>query len=216
VAIILPKTAINKNSSMLDTLPKAGLFRGLAADQYREVIGSGIKTQLPPHEMLFQQGEPATHCYLVNRSRLKLTKFNEQGKEVIIRYVGPGELTAAAAVLRNGTFPVSAESVQETEIIGWDHRTMMALMHRFPAMATNLLKIVLLRIDDLQQRYLEVCTEQVGQRIARSLLRLMRWAGAKQGDGILIDFPLSRQNIADYYGITLYTVNRTLIACEKN
>ncbi|MGB5987120.1 MAG: Crp/Fnr family transcriptional regulator [Desulfobacterales bacterium] len=200
---------------MLDTLPKADLFRGLAADQYREVIDSGKKTQLPPHEKLFQQGDPATHCYLVNRSRLKLTKLNEQGKEVIIRYVGAGELTAAVAVLKHGTFPVSAESVRETEIIGWDHRTMMTLMHRFPTMAINLLKIILLRIDDLQQRYLEVCTERVDQRIARSLLRLMRWAGTKQGAGILIDFPISRQNIADYSGTTLYTVSRTLSAWEK-
>jgi CRP-like cAMP-binding protein len=71
------------------------------------------------------------------------------------------------------------------------------------------------RIEDVQNRYLEVCTEHVDQRIARSLLRLMRRAGLKVPEGMHIDIPLSRQNIADYSGTTLYTVSRTLSAGEK-
>jgi CRP-like cAMP-binding protein len=71
------------------------------------------------------------------------------------------------------------------------------------------------RIEDVQNRYLEVCTEHVDQRIARSLLRLMRRTGLKVPEGMHIDIPLSRQNIADYSGTTLYTVSRTLSAGEK-
>lgn len=117
--------------------------------------------------------------------------------------------------MKNGTYPVFAESIQETDVIGWNHSTMMKLMRRFPEIAINLLGIVLTRIDDVQQRYLEICTEQVDQRIARSLLRLMRWKGIKNEKGVLIDIPLSRQSIADYLGTTLYTVSRTLSAWEK-
>ena len=94
---------------------------------------------------------------------------------------------------------------------GWRY----GLHRRFPETAINLLRIVLARIDDVQQRYLEICTEQVDRRIARSLLRLMRWKGVKQNNGILIEIPLSRQNIADYSGTTLYTVSRTLSGWEK-
>mgnify|MGYP000418450118 CR=1 FL=1 len=89
-------------------------------------------------------------------------------------------------------------------------------MVRDPSIAINLVCIVLERSDDRQHRYLEVCTEHVDQRIARSLLRLMLRAGLKTKEGILIDIALSRQNIADYSGTTLYTVSRTLSAWEKN
>ena len=44
-------------------------------------------------------------------------------------------------------------------------------MRQYPDIAINLLGIILERIDDVQHRYLEVCTEHVNQRIARSLLR---------------------------------------------
>ncbi|MBI9082790.1 MAG: Crp/Fnr family transcriptional regulator [Desulfobacterales bacterium] len=152
---------------------------------------------------------------MVNRGRLKLTKLNEEGKEVILRYIGVEELTAAIAVFKGWTYPVTAESIKETEVTGWNKQTMMQLMRRYPDISINLLGIILERIEDMQDRYLEVCTEHVDQRIARSLLRIMRRAGFKTAEGIHIDIPLSRQNIADYSGTTLFTVSRTLSAWEK-
>ncbi len=200
---------------LLDGVQKSAVFKGLAAEDYRLVINSGVRKDLQHQQILFHQGDSATHCYLVRRGRLKLTKINEEGKEVIIRYIGAGELTAAVAVMKKGLYPVTSKSIQETNVVGWDNATMVKLMRRFPDLAINLLDVILARIEDVQQRYLEVCTEQVDQRIARSLLRLMRWAGTKKESGILIDIALSRQNIADYSGTTLYTVSRTLSAWEK-
>ena len=203
------------NIALVDALQKSEVFNGLSERQYEDVVRSGHRKTIGPHGILFHQGDPATHCYLVNHNRLKLTKLNEQGKEVIIRYIGAGELTAAVAMIKDGLYPVTASSIEETEVVAWDKTTMMEMMHHFPAIAINLLGVVLARIDEVQQRYLEVCTEQVDQRIARSLLRLMRSAGSKSQNGILIEIPLSRQNIADYTGTTLYTVSRTLSAWEK-
>ncbi|MCB2168964.1 MAG: Crp/Fnr family transcriptional regulator [Deltaproteobacteria bacterium] len=194
---------------------RSEVFKGLTGEQVANLVKEGRRIKLEPKNILFHQGDPAKNCFLVNRGRLKLTKLNEQGKEVILRYIVPGELTAATAVLKNWAYPVTAEAIEETDVIVWDKPAMMQLMRRYPDIAINLLGIILERIDDVQNRYLEVCTEHVDQRIARSLLRLMRRAGSKTPEGIHIDIPLSRQNIADYSGTTLYTVSRTLSAWEK-
>lgn len=197
------------------TLHKSDIFKSLTSKQYAGILKKGRTITLPPQSVLFHQGELAQSCSLVRRGRLKLTKLNEQGKEVILRYIGSGELTAAITVLKNWTYPVTAQSIEETEVVSWDKPTMVALMRYYPDIAINLLGIILERIDDVQHRYLEVCTEHVDQRIARSLLRLMRRAGSKTPKGIHIGIPLSRQNIADYSGTTVYTVSRTLSAWEK-
>jgi CRP/FNR family transcriptional regulator, nitrogen oxide reductase regulator len=198
-----------------DKLHKSEIFKGLTRQQYEDLFERGRRITIQPKSILFHQGDPAINCVLVNGGRLKLTKLNGQGKEVILRYIGTGELTAAVAVLKNWNYPVTAESIEDTDVTVWDKPTMMQLMHRYPDIAINLLGIILERIDDVQHRYLEVCTEHVDQRIARSLLRIMRRAGSKTRSGIQIDIPLSRQNIADYSGTTLYTVSRTLSAWEK-
>lgn len=201
---------------MSNSINESSVFNGLTSEQLAELLKNGRHTNLHPKSILFHQSDPATNCYMVNRGRLKLTKLNEQGKEVIVRYINAGELTAAVAVLKNSKYPVTAQSIENTEVVGWDKPTMMQMMRQYPDIAINLLGILLERLDDVQNRYLELCTENVQRRIARSLLRLMRRAGSKIPEGINIDIPLSRQNIADYSGTTLYTVSRTLSAWEKN
>ena len=206
---------MDKNIAILDSLPSSDVFAGLTTEQNDVVTKHGLRKKLPPKKILFHQGASAQTCYLVNRGRLKLTKLNEQGKEVIFRYVSVGELTAAVAVLKNRDYPVTAECVEETVVTGWDKQTMMYLMRRYPDITINLLGIILERLDDVQNRYLELSTERVERRIALTLLRLMRTAGLKTPEGIYIDIPLGRQNIADYSGTTLFTVSRTLSSWEK-
>ena len=206
---------MDKNIAILDSLEKLDVFKGLTTEQNDVVIKSGLRKKLRSKNILFHQGDSAKKCYLVNRGRLKLTKLNEQGKEVIFRYIGAGELTAAIAVLKNWTYPVTAESVEETDVTSWDKQMMIQLMRRYPDISINLLGIILGRLEDVQNRYLELCTKRVEQRIALTLLRLMRSAGSKTSEGIYIDIPLGRQNIADYTGTTLYTVSRTLSTWGK-
>jgi CRP/FNR family transcriptional regulator, nitrogen oxide reductase regulator len=59
-------------------------------------------------------------------------------------------------------------------------------------------------------------TEQVEQRIAHALLRLAKQASRKVEGGIEINFPISRQDVAEMTGTTLYTVSRTLSGWEQN
>lgn len=200
---------------MPDSVP-SDLFKDLTPEQYESVIKSGVHHRLDAQDILFRQEDPAKHCYLVNRGRLKLSKLNEQGKEVIIRYVGPGEWIAAVIFLKDGRYPVTAQAVEGSEVIGWEKGTTLELLRRHPEIAIRIIEILFYRIDEIQNRYQELATENVERRIARSLLRLMRHAGVKKPEGIFIDMPLGRQQIADYTGTTLYTVSRTLSAWEKS
>lgn len=191
------------------------IFTGLTDEQFSHILGKGRRVTLQSKSILFNQGDSTEQCYLVNRGCIKLTKLNEQGREVILRYISSSEVTAVTAVLRDQPYPATAMCVEETEVVGWDKKTMLDLMHQYSIIAINLLGIVFDRIDEVQNRYLEVCTEHVDQRIARSLLRFMRKVGVKTPEGIHIDLLLSRENIADYSGTTLFTVSRTLSSWEK-
>lgn len=71
------------------------------------------------------------------------------------------------------------------------------------------------RLERLQKRYLELHAERVEQRIVRSLLRIMNHSGKRSEDEIVIDFPISRQDLAHSTGATLYTISRTLSTSEK-
>ena len=67
----------------------------------------------------------------------------------------------------------------------------------------------------MNNRIVEMATQHVEQRVACALLRMISQAGKKEDRGILIDFPVTRQNISEMTGTTLHTVSRLLSAWEK-
>jgi len=71
------------------------------------------------------------------------------------------------------------------------------------------------RLQDAHTRVVEMSTEQVDRRVAHALLKLVNQTGRRMDEGVLIDFPISRQDIAEMTGTTLHTVSRLLTAWEE-
>ena len=67
---------------------------------------------------------------------------------------------------------------------------------------------------EAQQRLRELSTEEVERRVAHAVLRLANQSGKREDGGIRIDFPISKQDIAEMTGTTLHTVSRILTAWE--
>jgi CRP-like cAMP-binding protein len=203
------------NAIIEDSFGQSDFLSGIAELHATDILNRGNRIRLKSGQLLFHQGDPAHKSFLVLNGRLKLIKLHEEGKEAILRYIGPGEMTAIISVFKEKEYPATAETIGVTEAVGWDKQTMVQLMLEYPPLAVNMLRCTINRLDELQNRYLEICTEQVEQRISRALLRIMKQSGRRAEDGIHIDFPLSRQELADYTGTTVYTVSRILSTWEK-
>ncbi len=194
---------------------RSDFLLGISKEQVDEIVKRGRLRDLQSGAVLFRQGDPATQSFVVLKGRLKLGILHELGKEVLVRYIGPGELAAMITVLQGRDYPVSAEAVGATRVIVLEKQAMLKIIEEYPSVALNMIRNALDRLEELQNRYLELYAERVEQRIARSLLRIMKQSGKRSGDEIVIDFPITRQSLADYTGTTLYTVSRTLSAWEK-
>jgi CRP-like cAMP-binding protein len=99
-------------------------------------------------------------------------------------------------------------------VLAWPAASWARLVARYPSLAASALQTVGSRLQDTQARVIEISNEQVEQRVAHALLRLAKQAGRKVERGIEIDFPISRQDIAEMTGTTLHTVSRILSAWE--
>ena len=200
---------------LTDIFSRSDLFVGVKEDKLSSIFSLGHRSVYESGTTLFREGDPAQKSYLVMKGRFKLSKLHEEGKEAIVRYINPGEMTAAVSAFKGKNYPVTAQAIGSSEAVGWGRETMLEIIAANPQIAINLLGMVVERLDDIQSRYLELQTERVEQRVARALLRIMKQAGRRTDEGILIDFRLSRQDLADYTGTTLYTVSRTLSNWEK-
>lgn len=192
------------------------LVKTLLSHHYKDFIQYGINRHMQPKTYLFHEGEPAIRCYLVVEGCLKLSKLNAQGREIILRYISSGEMTATPIVLKDGIYPVTAQAIKDTEVISWDRNGFLEIVQKYPEITLDLISLLFERMEALQQRYLDICSEQAPLRIAKFMINLMANTGRKKGNKVYIDIPLSRQNIADHIGASMFTVSRTLSAWEKN
>lgn len=196
----------------LDLLANAPLFRGLQSDEIQAVVEIAHQRQVRRKAYFFHQGEMATTFYVIVNGRVRLSQLTPEGHQVIIRFMGPGDGIGIIVALSNTTYPVSAEAITDCQALAWDAEMVVQLMERYPRLAINGMRLVAWRFHELQERYRELATERVEQRVARALLRLARQAGKRTEGGVLLDLPLSRQDLAEMTGTTLFTVSRI---CSK-
>jgi CRP-like cAMP-binding protein len=190
-------------------------FQGLQTTELQEVHRAAHFRQVERDTFFYHQGDPATVFYILVEGRVKLTEVTVEGQQLLVRFVSPGEALGIIAALGNTVYPLSAQAVDDCLALGWDSRSLEGLMERYAQIAINGLRLVSQRWHELEERYRELATEQVERRIAQALLRLVRQVGRKVERGILIDLPLTRQDLAEMTGTTLYTVSRILSRWEQ-
>ena len=191
------------------------LFQGLPPDALSRIVALGHPKQLLASEFFFNEGEPADAFFVLTGGRVKLTQLTPEGHQIVLRLIGPGEAFGGVGAFGEPTYPISAEAVEPSTALAWTSSTMRRLLESESALALNALQFVSDRLHDLQRRYRQAMTERVERRVARVLLRLIHDAGRRVDAGVEIDFPVSRQDIAEMTGTTLYTVSRLLSAWEE-
>ncbi len=194
----------------------SGLFRGLAGRETEAILDRAELRLYAEREVVCRQGDEVPGLCLVVGGRVKLSQLGAGGGEVIIRFVGPGEVFAAVAALdRAMRLPVTAAALSPVRIAYWPRPVIQEIFRTHPALSSRLLEQIADRAQEFQSRLREVATERVPQRLAHMLLRLARQAGRPVDGGTLIDFPLTRRDLAEMIGTTLYTVSRLMTAWSE-
>ena len=172
-------------------------------------------SRVPRGTYFFHQEEEAKAFYVIVEGRVRLSQLTPEGHQVIIHFMGPGDGMGIIVALSGSAYPLSAEAVSDSVALKWDYESTITLMENYALVALNGLRLVAGRFHELQNRYRELATERVEQRVARALMRLTRQVGKRTEEGVLLDLPLSRQDLGEMTGTTLYTVSRILSSWEQ-
>jgi CRP-like cAMP-binding protein len=201
---------------MVQLLADSPICHGLTSAELQTVLNAANYVQIEQGAHFFYQNEAAVRFYLLHDGQVRLTQINPDGRQVIIHFVNEGEPMAVVVAIGYTSYPVSAEAVTDCTALGWDRDTFSDLMDQIPRLGVNSLRMIAPRFVELQNRYLELATERVEQRIAHALVRQAqeqqtRIPQANETPHIV----LSRQDIADMTGATMHTVSRTCSAWEQ-
>jgi CRP/FNR family transcriptional regulator, nitrogen oxide reductase regulator len=202
----------NIDRSLVANVP---MFAGLAPEQLDDLLREAQSVRYPKGSSVFQQDEAAHSFFVLLHGHLRVYKLTPDGQQVVVRFVSQGEVFGVAMAIGRTTYPATAAAVVDSIALVWPSAAWPRLIAKHPALAVNTLQTVGSRLQDAHTRVVEMSTEQVERRIAHTLLRLAKQSGRKVEAGIQIDFPISRQDVAEMTGATLHTVSRVLSAWEE-
>lgn len=186
------------------------LFRSLSADQLRRVAPLLGKRTLKKGEFLFLEGEPPDRLYLVIRGKVKILRQSPSGKDVILEIHGTGECVAEIAVIDGKPYPAAAQALTDARVLSIDRRDFLQLLSEYPGLSREIILGLGVRLREIISSLSSLAAQPVDKRLGRALLKFGERTGIPDSRGILLDLPLTRQDLADIIGATVETVIRSM------
>jgi CRP-like cAMP-binding protein len=198
--------------SLIADLPP---FAGMSHEDRGGLLKKARSQRFAKGAHIFESGRPAEQFFLLLDGHIRVVRITPDGEQVIARYISSGELFGIAPALGLTHYPANAVAAVDCVVLAWPSSIWEETIARHPSFARNTYATVGARLQDAQERIVEMATERVEQRVASALVKLARSNGRKTADGVLIDFPISRQDISEMTGTTLHTVSRLMSAWES-
>ena len=188
------------------------LFSGISPSDYPAIWAAARIKGFTRGEILYLKGDSVQQVLLLMSGSVKITQFGSGGSEVILKLAVPGEVLGASVIFSSGLHYTTAQAFRPCRALIWHALTFKKLAEGFPILHQNMARILSEDLLELEDRFREVATERVGCRVARQLVRLHKKIGRPVEGGTEIN--LSREELAQMTGTTLFTVSRLLSAWE--
>ncbi len=191
-------------------------FSDFSRSELKEFIDHSRAKRVEKNGYYFEEGEAAEYFYLLLDGYIRVVRVSPAGEQIIVRYIACNELFGIAQAIGRDTYPANAVAAIDCVALAWPMSLWGETVRRFPSFCGAANKTLGSRLMDVQERVIELATEQVEYRVAAALLKLLEQAGKEVEGGTLIDIPLTRQDVSELSGTTLHSVSRLLSGWEQN
>jgi CRP/FNR family transcriptional regulator len=164
-------------------------------------------SEAPPGQGFIDEGEPASCFFNLTAGTAKLFKLLPDGRRQITGFVGPGQFLGLAV---SDTYAFSAEAIERVRFCRFQRAALRTLLDDFPLMEKRLLEVASNELVAAQEQMLLLGRKTARERLASFLLAQSRQGMPCGHSRQRFRLPMTRVDIADYLGLTIETVSRTL------
>jgi CRP/FNR family transcriptional regulator len=206
-------------TAMVDALRQVPYFADLEAGLLKELAGQVRERKYKAGEIVLLEGEPCEGLYFVIGGRVKVFKVSGEGKEQVLRILGPGRTFNDVPVFDGGPNPGSIAAIEASTIGFLPKAQVLALVEKQPKVAAVVIRLLASRLRALTLMIEDLSLRGVAARVAKLLLdctrgheTLVEGAGGTGGACAR----LTQHQIAAMTGSVREVVQRALKALEKD
>jgi CRP-like cAMP-binding protein len=199
--------SVDRRLSILRRVP---FFAGVAAEDIAAINGQFRERGYAAGETIYMAGDIAARLYVVAVGKVKVVRHTLAGQDVVLSVLAPGEFFGALSALGDAEYPDTAQALTPSCVLEIAAEDFQTILRRYPAIAVAALDIVAGRLRDAHAHIRQLSAEPATSRVAAALLALAHKLGETHEGALLIQAPLSREDLAAMTGATVETVSRIM------
>jgi CRP-like cAMP-binding protein len=205
--------SINLRLKILERVP---FFAGLPGKAIEEIYQHFVEVGYQAGDMIYSAGDPAERLFVVADGKVKLLQHAAGGRNVLMDILASGEFFGNVTTLGVMAYPDTALAQTSACVLSIQSEAFRQLLDRHPGLALKALEIMSRRLNDANQRVLQLSSLPAENRIVLALLKLGEKLGVQKENGLLIDVPISRDELAEMTGTTPETASRVMSQLQNS
>ena len=198
-------------ASILREVP---LFSELKEDDLEVIMQMTVRRAYNKSTLIVLEEASADTLYIIETGSVKITRLNEEGREVILALLGSAEFFGEMALLDGQGRSANVLALEDTVLYTLNRRDFLDVLHRFPSISIQLLREMTLRLRKSDQQIKSLSRSDAEHRIGITLNRIAEDMGIfKMGKVVISKLPY-QQDIANMAGTSRETVSRMLKSLE--
>lgn len=191
------------------------LFSTLADWELRQLVNIADLRLLKQGEEVYRSGDLADRLYLLRTGKAKLSRQTEDGKEIILTFVGPGELFGENSVTGEPCRHENAVIMEDAFVCVIERDRFQSYLMEHPELALRITQIISDRKRAMENRVIDLLSKDVRTRLAHSLVELADRYGDADDRGLRIDIRLTQTDLGQLVGSTRETTSMAFNAFRR-
>ena len=200
-------TAFTTTVDAEDHAPVTERFAHVERDVLAERLARGQTRTIEAKEHLFCEGDAASHVYRVELGHICIYRMMPDGRRQVVDFAYPGDLIGLGALTEHTD---SAQAMERTVVRAMPLATLRELAQSDSRLGIKLYEALSRELMAARELLFTVSQRTAAERIAAFLLALSRRNLCRGESSSEIVLPMTRMDIADFLGLTIETVSRTL------
>ncbi len=183
-------------------------FDLLPPELRKELQALGKEKVFEPDEEIFREGYRVLFFSVILSGKVKVVKFQSDGKEAILSIFKKGETFMIPPLIDGLTSPSTAIAVERTTMLQVPRETFLRLLQKHNALALAVIDHLVALMREKTDTISVLASPSPEQRIAQTLVKVLQ----KENATLKLPFqvPLRRQDIANMAGLTTETTIRVI------
>jgi CRP-like cAMP-binding protein len=191
-------------------LKNINIFDGMDDSQMKMVEKMTTMSKMGKHNPIYFPEQPSNNIFFLKEGHVKLYRLHEDGREVILDILGPGEIFGELSIVDQGGRREAAETIDDALVCSMSMKDFEGMLLHNPSLNLQLTKWIGLRLRRFEEKLSDLAFKDVTQRIISFLVRYAEDFGKIKEGTVQISSSLSHQEIAHLTAASRQTVTTVL------